>query len=136
MHPARWTTTGLLIATLAGCSTGGEAVPAPADLSITGTLTVPGSEFEESTNVYTCVADAGYDDIHKGTDVIVTDPEGTVIAKGQLEGGPRATGGCIFSVSIPDVPTGHRFYGIEISHRGKVTYGREELEDPVELSLG
>jgi hypothetical protein len=73
-----------------------------------------------------CQGDGGYDDIAQGASVTVYDAAGTVVATGSLGEGKRATPGdtttsCVFPVTVLKVPGGSKFYGVEVTHRGKVT---------------
>jgi hypothetical protein len=64
-----------------------------------------------------------------GTAVTVYDSSGAVVAVSQLgRGSGSYSSGCRFSFSVPDVPTGERFYQVEISHRGKMNLTADEAE--------
>ena len=44
---------------------------------------------------------------------------------------------CILDFEVTDVPVGHDFYSVEVSHRGKVTFPAEKIRGgPVALTLG
>lgn len=76
-----------------------------------------------------CMGDGGYSDISAGTAVNVYDSSGAVVAVGELSRGRGSySSGCTFSFSVPDVPTGERFYQVEISHRGKMNLTADEAE--------
>jgi hypothetical protein len=77
---------------------------------------------------FTCSAGlrGGYDDISAGTQVTVTDEGGTLIGTGQLTGGKLSMSGCRFTYRITTVPEA-RFYKIEVSHRGGLTYSFDEM---------
>jgi hypothetical protein len=68
----------------------------------------------------------GYDDIHTGTQVTVTDEAGTLIGTSQLTGGKLSLSGCRFTYRIIDLPEA-RFYKIEVSHRGGLTHSFAEM---------
>ncbi len=92
----------------------------------------------------------GYGDIGPGTDVVVRGGEGQVLGTAQLGDGPSVPmsevleeeildGGCIWSTTVRDVPTGEDFYSISVGERGEQTYSEEELEErewSVSLELG
>lgn len=85
-----------------------------------------------------CIGQGGYSDIHNGTQVVVTDADGRTLALGRLTGA-EVGGGldvCAYTIRIGDVPGGHDFYGIEVSHRGRVQYSRSDVEKPLHLTLG
>ena len=87
----------------------------------------------------TCAASGGYDDIDKGTSVVITDAAGKTIAIGELQEGrsiPNADDECAFFFTVKDVPDGQKFYGIEVSHRGNVKYTLKEMKKGPVLSLG
>ena len=75
-----------------------------------------------------CNGTDGYDDIHEGSQVVVTNESGTVIGTTELgPGRSQSSGvGCRydFSVAVPDAA----FYNIAVGDRGKLTYSKAELE--------
>lgn len=83
-----------------------------------------------------CFGRGGYSDIAGGTQVIVTDSGGTTIALGRLGPGLPTSSGCIFEFVVTNVPTGHDFYGVEVGHRGRLTYDKDHIRQPIEQSLG
>lgn len=84
-----------------------------------------------------CETGGGYSDIHPGTAVAVTDASGATVALGALGDGTQdGAGHCRFPFTVADVPGGGDFYGVEVSHRGKVQFKSEQLREPVELTLG
>lgn len=103
----------------------------PKPFTITGTVTINA----------TCGQVRGYDDIHTGTQVIVTDAAGTVIATGYITDEGRVTFSgpltrCTLPFMVTDVPEGKDFYGIEISRRGKVTFTEDQVRQPLTLTIG
>lgn len=125
---------------VAGCATQPESIP------VTGTLTVPGGFADgglEGGPGQPCTVGGGYADIRSGAQVVVTDDGGKTIALGELGGGTLllpdldtwGTRSCVFSFSV-QVPGGHDFYGVEVTHRGVVRYTAEQLRQPVAMSLG
>ncbi|WP_181160624.1 hypothetical protein [Streptomyces solincola] len=75
-------------------------------------------------------ANSGYDDIAAGTSVTVYGANGDVIATGFLGLGEKddVLGHCTFAISVDDVPTGEKFYKVEVSHRGTVQLSAEQAE--------
>nr|WP_257019028.1 hypothetical protein [Streptomyces sp. TLI_235] len=73
-----------------------------------------------------CSGRGGYNDIGEGTPVTVYNASGEVVAKGRLGTGVRSGAACQFSVSVPDVPAGTKFFQVEVSHRGKITIEAED----------
>jgi hypothetical protein len=116
-----------------------QASPSPAAArTVSGSVLVVGSSPQVvTTNELTCTTGGGFDDIRQDAQVVVTDAAGKTIALGQLGGGSwKRDVGCIFLFTVPDVPAGEKFYGIEVSHRGRVQHTAEQLAAPLELSIG
>lgn len=88
-----------------------------------------------------CHGLSGYDEIHEGTQVTVSDSAGKVIGSGTLGPGsvPDPTVDnpvCTFTFDIGKVPDSP-FYKLEVAHRGQVTFTRQEvLANDVALTLG
>lgn len=93
-----------------------------------------------------CSTDGGYADIRQGAQVTVTDESGTVVGVGSLAAGTTAEVSdaldmplamkCEFDFSVLEVPDGHPFYSVEVSHRGQLRYQRTALDKALELTLG
>jgi hypothetical protein len=83
----------------------------------------------EQGQTYACPGGAGggYDDIEAGSQVVITDGNGNVLATTSLQGGVVNTHGCMFtfSVTVPDA----NFYGVTVTHRGTLTYSQQDLVD-------
>lgn len=136
----------LLAAALTGCSDDAPESPAAASTSappvraVAGTLIIYDS-FTWSSETG-CVGTGGYDDIHAGTQVVITDSAGVPIALGKLDEGElegRVPGVisdiCRFTFSISQVPTGKGFYGVEVGHRGGVQYSEQEIFGALSLTV-
>jgi hypothetical protein len=89
----------------------------------------------------------GYTDVTAGTQVIVTDPAGTVIGTGTLAGGPATTwsttnAGLTTSSQVyrftVTVPGGEKRYGISIGNvsRGRIWFSQQEMQAGPGLGLG
>ncbi|MBK3584285.1 hypothetical protein JHN49_11305 [Streptomyces sp. MBT57] len=84
-----------------------------------------------------CYGTDGYDDIEEGTSVTVYDGAGDITATGILGTSTYAGGLCVFDIAIDNVPTGEKFYQVEVSHRGKVHLTADEAEaGKLSVSLG
>lgn len=100
-----------------------------------GTLDLSTDSFRYSGS---CHGSGGYEDIDQGTAVTVYDAKGVVIGTGRLDAG---RGGhfledCTFPFEVSDLPSA-KFYQVEVSHRGKVTYSRQDvIFRKVNMSLG
>lgn len=82
-----------------------------------------------------CSGGVGYGDINSGTEVVISDDAGRTLQITSLgQGSIDADGGCAFPFSTT-VPSGLKFYGITVSHRGTVKESEAELGS-VALTLG
>jgi hypothetical protein len=113
--------------------------PAPSTFAVTGQIEVNGNyRNTDIQNDLRCAMTGGYSDIREGAQVVVTDAASKTIALGQLSYGSwdQNDARCIFLFSVTEVPAGHRFYGIEVSRRGRLQYTAEEISRPLALTLG
>jgi hypothetical protein len=94
---------------------------------------------EAATRGSPCKGAGGYGDIVGGTQVLLKDEKGTVIATGALNPGRVLDGStCEFAFTVPAVPKAN-FYQFEMTHRGVLAYRYNELaalDWKVEFSLG
>jgi hypothetical protein len=110
------------------------------DTTVSGHLTlVPGdgglySDPNYNSSGRQCEGSGGYSDISEGASVTVTDATGKVVATGSLGVGRKDVLGCVFPFSVTGVPKS-KFYGVEVSHRGIVTF-RQLDAGTAEVSLG
>ncbi|MEV6646274.1 hypothetical protein [Amycolatopsis sp. NPDC051371] len=111
-----------------GTSTSGEA------FDLRGTFTL----FSTGSGYSTCGGSGGYSDITTGTAVTVYNAAGTVLSQGALgTGHSDGAGTCVFSLSAPNVPSGEKFYLVEVSHRGRIMVQPDDARyGRVALSLG
>ncbi|MEU5496163.1 hypothetical protein [Streptomyces griseofuscus] len=74
----------------------------------------------------------GTGDIVPGAPVSVYDADGKVVAQGKLGAGELLDASssvpCRFTVTVPDVPGGSKFYQVEVSNRGKVTVSEADAQ--------
>lgn len=104
------------------------------DIDVSGTLVLRDGY---TSSPQGCQGKGGYDDIHSGAQVVITDAAGTTLALGTLGTGfPASAAGCRFGFTVTSVPGGHDFYGVEVSHRGRVQYAADALADGVTVTLG
>ncbi|MEV4784023.1 hypothetical protein AB0K53_00965 [Streptomyces tuirus] len=116
---------GIVGATWAITANNGPNKPATFTLEGTFALTEDAVALGDS-----CHGTGGYDDIGTGTSVTVYGAKGDVVATGQLGGGKETGyGACDFTVNVPDVPKGEKFYKVEVSHRGTLQLTAEEAEN-------
>jgi hypothetical protein len=50
--------------------------------------------------------------------------------------GKRCGDACVIPFTVGNVPTGLGFYGIEISHRGRLQHSETDLRHGLDLTLG
>jgi len=109
--------------------------------TLSGTMTVIESlPLQQSGSIGAgCTGVGGYDDLSAGTAVVVKDEGGKVLATGSLDSGKiSALETCQWSFTVSNVPDA-KFYQIEVSHRGAVTYSKADLDKAgwkVQLRLG
>jgi hypothetical protein len=85
-----------------------------------------------------CIPPDGYSDIVPGAQVIIKS-DGKTLAIGGLSKGKVAELGieCDYTFTVKHVPLGHKFYEIEISHRGFIEENAHDIEHGiVGLTLG
>ncbi|MCU1677670.1 MAG: hypothetical protein JWM93_2428 [Frankiales bacterium] len=97
---------------------------APPTHTVFGVMQLVGGKSNEYAS--TCEGKGGYSDISQGTSVTVTDGAGKIIGTGHLDEGTGAGSVCTFGFTVKSVPDTD-FYKIEISHRGGLTFSREEM---------
>lgn len=105
-----------------------------------GTVTIHGTLELRSADGFhlvgsQCVGDGGYSDISAGAQVVVTDETSKTVGVGSLGTGSWIGSHCEwpFEVKVPD---GSAFYGVEVTHRGRVQYPADRLDKPITLTLG
>lgn len=111
---------------VAGCASPSPS-PTPMTRSVIGTLDLLGDA--AAVVGETCYGDGGYDDIAAGTQVRVTNQDGTLIGTDSLEEGQpnAARTRCTFRFTVGGLPEA-TFYTFEVSHRGGLTYSAAEME--------
>lgn len=135
----------LLVLALTGC--GGAAVAESSSITMYGQLALTDGWYAPQVGQTKkfegpCTGDGGYDDLHAGATVTVTDADGSVVALGSLGSGRLQSDGsafppCVFPFTVSDVPAGFGFYGVEVSHRGSVPVtGEEAAAGYVRLTIG
>lgn len=117
------------------------ALSGKSTMTVHGKMTIDGSG-AITTGSNRCTGSGGYGDIRQGTQVVITDETGTIIATTQLgqgsaDGTISVSGPaiCVFEFAV-DVPTGKKFYGVEVSHRGRVQFTQDDLKKGPDLTLG
>jgi hypothetical protein len=139
----------LVVLGVAGCGGSGPAAApvtvtkaptssGPATFSASGYIDVdpPGYNARKGAR---CYSDSGYDDVRKGAQVTVSDPQGAVVAVGHLGVGHRSAGGyaayCRFRFTVDGIPDGLPLYSVEVSHRGALTYDEAQMKHGLAFTL-
>jgi hypothetical protein len=106
--------------------------------TLSGTLSLRADSITTSglPREFACAGKGGYNDIGPGTAVTVANESGTLLAKGTLDSSIGENTWCVFDFDIKDVPAGSKFYKVQISHRGEMSYTEQEARGRVEISLG
>jgi len=107
---------------------------APRSFTIIGSITIYGDSSVSSGS--SCQGTGGYRDIGPGTAITVSDEAGTLLAKSHLMIGTSGDGSCSLPFEISDVPSGKKFYKVEASHRGEVSYTESEARHGISLQIG
>ncbi|MFE2520423.1 hypothetical protein ACFXG9_34915 [Streptomyces mirabilis] len=118
----------------AAATDGASRAPAPFETDGTLTLAEVGAGLETGE---VCSGTGGYSDIDLGTQVNVTDADGTLVATGSLGLGEKTEDGCVFPFTVDDITPGSKFYTVEVSHRGGLTQTEAALRaGGLEFTLG
>ena len=128
-----------IAAVLVGCGGGnGEGgTSEPTGHSLSGQITLHEGGWQRTWgqgDTMPCEGKGGYSDIREGTQVVVKDDTGSVVAVGALgpgDGGWGVSGkgdtDCRLGFNIVGIPD-EGFYSIEVSHRGELAYSYNDLE--------
>lgn len=127
---------GIFLGTAASVVALIDSTDEPESFAITGTMTVSGSIGYSTANGFECEGRNGYSDISPTAAVSVSDENGTLLAKGDLTSSTKSSTSCVFDFAVADAPRGSKFYQVEVSHRGSLSYTEEEAESGLSLSLG
>lgn len=105
----------------------------PKTILISGTMTLDNGFGAEGLP---CSGTGGYSDMREGAQVVITDANSATLAVGSLDAGRRDSAqNCAFPFSLA-APAGHQFYGIEVSHRGRLQYSTAQISQRLQLTLG
>jgi hypothetical protein len=129
----------LLVVVGVGVYFGVNALTKDEPFTVTGTLQLNGDGSITTSDLpmgFACGGIRGYGDIGPGSAVTITDESGTLLAKGAIENSRGDKTSCMLTFKVFDVPSGAKFYKLEISHRGDMSYTEAEVKQGVEVSLG
>lgn len=120
----------------AGCTAADQGAGADT-ISVSGSVMLIDSDNLLWHNGRPCRGTGGYSDIGPGADVTILDNEGKIVGIGDLDMGITVDLlRCRFNFEVSDVPSGLDIYQIEVSHRGKLSYKEDELNETLNVTLG
>lgn len=139
-------TAALAAFALTGCTTG-DSDNAPSPTAVVKTVAITGQVRLKQPAMagagIPCDGHSGYDDIHGGAPIIITDGTGKTVATSRLQQGETfdnwaglpGADECrfLFTAAVPD---GHDFYRLVIGARRPVMLTRMDMESPIVLTLG
>ncbi len=102
--------------------------------TVTGTVILSNGEFINTGGA--CYGMGDFQDIRPGAKVVVTDAAQRTVATGAIETAQETVAECHLTFRVEDVPRGDAFYGVEVTHRGRLQYTAADLEQHLMLSLG
>ena len=117
----------------------GLALRGPATLTVSGSVELQdasGLGSDPATGRSACVGTGGFDGVGPGAAVTIRDAAGAVVAIGLLQPGEPVGTACAFPFEVAGVPGDSGFYEVQVAHRAGVTFAREQLAEPVTLTLG
>jgi len=103
------------------------------DFTVNGDLTLSGAGTGKDGSI--CSGNEMYGDIAQGTQIVVSDEAGTVVAVGTLAEGSSKGQDCVFPFTVEHVPKMEKFYIVTVSQRGTLTYTADQMKDGLHLYL-
>jgi hypothetical protein len=96
----------------------GATIPDPPGTRVDGTLLLASREHWTATGGHACAGTGLYDDVGRGTRVVVRDEQDVIMARTTLRSGRKTPGGCRFAfvTRLPDA----KAYTFQIGPRGAV----------------
>lgn len=112
-------------------------------LVLSGTVALKSTQFMWNSDTDLCWGTGGYGDLTIGAAVAVTDPAGIIVALGPIttghvgdyDGNGVTALTCNLGFTVSNIPSGKSFYGVEVTHRGAVTYSEATLRNPITLTV-
>lgn len=85
---------------------------------------------------YACAGAKKLGDIAPNAPITVEDESGTLLAKGSIEGSRTDDDGCVMRFAVGDVPSGARFYRVQVGQGHESSYTEAEAKAGVEFLMG
>jgi serine/threonine protein kinase len=114
-----------------------KATP-PEPFALTGTVHLNSNNVKTSglPPGYPCAGGQGFDDVAPGAPVTVADETGKLLAKGAFESSYGQQGSCSLLFKVDEVPSGARFYRVQVGRQGELTFTEPEARAGIDISLG
>jgi hypothetical protein len=108
------------------------------DMTVHGSLVLHGDSASILRYPSGCAGQGGLNDLIPGGEVIVSDAGGRTLAIGLIIGGTpgASTTACTMTFEVDKVPSGKKFYGLTVTHRGTVQFTEAGLKAGPQLTLG
>ncbi|GAA1628693.1 hypothetical protein GCM10009679_37170 [Saccharothrix algeriensis] len=87
-------------------------------------------------NTAGCFGRGGYDDLHVGTRVVITDATQRVVGVGEITATDERDWRCKLLFQVEGVPADSDFYSVIIANRDPLEVSAAEASKPLDLSLG
>ncbi|OBB76198.1 serine/threonine-protein kinase [Mycolicibacterium monacense] len=115
----------------------GKQEPAPEPFTLAGTLRLPDEVVKTGglPGGYTCAGTKTFGDIGPNTPVTVEDEAGKLLAKGAIRGSASEREGCSLAFRVNEVPSGAKFYRVQVADHPQVNYTEEEAKAGVEFAI-
>jgi hypothetical protein len=115
-----------------------EAPPSGEPFTLAGTLKVVGNNVKTVglPNGYKCAGAKEFGDIAPDAPITIEDESGTLLAKGAFEGSTTSPDGCRMEFQVGDVPSGARFYRVQVGEGHERNFTESEAKAGVEFLMG
>lgn len=115
-----------------------EAPPSGEPFTLAGTLKVVGDNVKTVglPAGYKCAGAKEFGDIAPDAPITIEDESGTLLAKGAFEGSTSGPDGCRMEFQVGDVPSGARFYRVQVGEGHERNFTESEAKSGVEFLMG
>jgi hypothetical protein len=115
-----------------------EAPPSGEPFTLAGTLKVVGNNVKTVglPTGYKCAGAKEFGDIAPDAPITIEDESGTLLAKGAFEGSTSSDDGCLMEFQVGDVPSGARFYRVQVGEGHERNFTESEAKDGVAFLMG
>jgi len=105
--------------------------------TLTGSVQIPIDQVRTTglPEGYKCAGDGALLDVSPNAPVTVEDESGTLLAKGAIRESFSAKESCTLAFRVDDVPSGARFYRVQVAHQPESSFTEAEAKAGVEIPL-